>query len=81
MQQTLVALMHQGVPAYPVHDCCLVKKSDQTKAVETYRAIIREYVLTHNRLNNTEEINITVPVSIEDAGMVKVRLSGSYNTL
>ena len=81
MQQTLVALMHQGVPAYPVHDCCLVKKSDQTKAVETYRAVIREYVLAHNRLNNTEEIDITVPVSIEDAGMDKVRLSGSYNTL
>ena len=79
MQHTLLALKDQGVPAYPIHDCCLVKKSDQTKAVETYRSVIREYVLAHNRLNKTEEIDITVPVSIEGAGLDKVKVAGSYN--
>ena len=79
MQHTLVALMDQGIPAYPIHDCCLVKKSDQTKAVETYRSVLREYVLAHNRLNDTDEIDVTVPVSIEEAGMDKVKISGSYN--
>jgi hypothetical protein len=79
MQHTLLALKDQGVPAYPIHDCCLVKKSDQTKAVETYRSVIREYVLAHNRLNKTEAIDITVPVSIEEAGLEKVKVAGSYN--
>jgi len=56
-----------------------VKKSDQTKAVETYRSVIREYVLAHNRLNKTEEIDITVPVGIEESGLGKVKISGRYN--
>ena len=79
MQHTLLALKDQEVPAYPIHDCCLVKKSDQTKAVETYRSVIREYVLAHNRLNKTEEIDITVPVGIEESGLGKVKISGRYN--
>ena len=78
MQQTLEALMALDVPAYPVHDCVLVKQSDQDQAVETYRSVIRDYVLAHNRKENKTAVDILVPVSIEKADIGKVRLAGSY---
>jgi hypothetical protein len=78
MQQTLVALMALDIPAYPVHDCVLVKQADQDQAVETYRSVIRDYVLAYNRKENKTAVNILVPVSIEKVDTEKVRLSGSY---
>jgi hypothetical protein len=77
---TLEALVAEDIPAYPVHDCLICRRSDQDKAVETYRAIIRDYVLNMNDRNKTKRVDITVPVSIEEAGKSKVRLSGCYNT-
>ena len=78
MQQTLVALMALDIPAYPVHDCVLVKQADQDQAVETYRSVIRDYVLAYNRKTQRTEVDILVPVSIEKVDTEKVRLSGSY---
>lgn len=40
---TLEKLHASGVPAYPVHDCLIVKLSDVKLAAETYRETIRQY--------------------------------------
>ena len=79
MTEVLHDLMARNVVAYPIHDCLLVKKSDQEIALEAYRTILRNYILRFNRINNTDEVNITFPVSVEELDKVKVRVAGSYN--
>ena len=49
---TLLRLKALGIPAYGVHDCVVVKQSDKHTAVETYRSVIRDYVIKHQKANN-----------------------------
>ena len=79
MAATLKALMDLDVVAYPMHDCLIVKKSNQDIGVETYRNTTRDYILNHCKTNNKQKISINVPVSIEELGLDKIRLHGSYN--
>ena len=80
MQMTLEALIAEGVPAYPVHDCVIVQKRYQDLAVITYRQTIRDYVLDHTRKAKVEPVDITIPVCIEESGKVKKRLEGYYHS-
>ena len=78
---TLLKLKELGVPAYGVHDCVVVKQSDKDKAVKTYRSVIRDYVVKHQRENNHPILNIEVSLTIEELGMDKVKLAGFYDTM
>ena len=62
MDTTLTALMDLGIVAYPMHDCLILKKSNKDIGVETYRKTINEYILSHCKSNNRQEISIIVPV-------------------
>jgi hypothetical protein len=79
MTEVLHDLMIKNVVAYPVHDCLLVKKIDQEIAIETYRTIMRNYILRFNRSNETSKVDITTPVSVEELGKAKRRLAGYYS--
>ena len=79
MQLTLTTLAEEGVTAYPVHDCLLVKKSDQDVAVQTYRETVRGFIISYNKSRQTKLVDITVPVSIEEAGKNKLKLEGCYH--
>ena len=80
MAATLKALMDLDVVAYPMHDCLIVKKSNQEIGVKTYRNTITDYILNYCTKNNKNKISISVPVSIEELGKDKLRLHGSYNS-
>ena len=75
---TLLKLKALGVVAYGVHDCVIVKQSDKAVAVETYRDIIRNYCLKHQRSNNFPSLGINVAITIEEKHTDKVKLEGSY---
>lgn len=78
LTQTLLTLKGLGVVAYGVHDCVIVKKQDKNLAVQTYRQVIRDYVAKHQREKKHPSLNIEVSVTIEEAGMDKVKLPGRY---
>ncbi len=78
---TLLKLKAMGVPAYGVHDCVVVKQSDKDKAVETYRTVIRDYVVKHQKANNHPILNIEVGLTIEELNKDKVKLTGCYDTM
>lgn len=78
LTQTLLKLKAQGVVGYGVHDCVIVKCRDKEQAVETYRSVIRDYVIKHQSKHKHPHLNIDVSLTIEEAGKDKVRLSGSY---
>jgi hypothetical protein len=78
---SLLRLKAMGVPAYGVHDCVVVKQSDKDKAVETYRSVIRDYVVKHQKANNHPILNIEVGLTIEELNKDKVKLTGCYNTM
>ena len=75
---TLLKLKALSVVAYGVHDCVIVKQSDKDIAVETYRDIIRNYCLKHQRSNNYPSLGINLAISIEEKHTAKVKLEGSY---
>ena len=75
---TLLRLKALGVPAYGVHDCVVVKQSDKHTAVETYRSVIRDYVVKHQKANNHPILNIEVSLTIEELNKDKVKLTGCY---
>jgi hypothetical protein len=76
---TLLKLKALSVVAYGVHDCVIVKQSDKDVAVETYRDIIRNYCLKHQRSNNYPSLGINVAITIEEKHTDKVKLEGSYD--
>jgi hypothetical protein len=59
---TLERLMGLNVPAYPVHDCLIVKKSDAKVAIETFRASISGYV---QKLTGNTNSLIIAPLTME----------------
>ncbi|MDC1059605.1 hypothetical protein OAQ28_08315 [Planktomarina temperata] len=75
---TLLRLKALGVPAYGVHDCVVVKQSDKDMAVKTYRNVIRDYVVKHQKANNHPSLNIEVSLTIEELNMDKAKLTGCY---
>ena len=78
LTQTLLTLKGLDVVAYGVHDCVMVKKQDKNLAVQTYRQVIRDYVAKHQPEKKHPSLNIEVSVTIEEAGMDKVKLPGRY---
>lgn len=58
---TLEALLDRGMPAYPVHDCLIVKGSDATISAEVFRQTIHDYC---KRLSGIE---VMVPLNITTA--------------
>ena len=61
-------------PAYPVHDCLIVKASDKDKAMQVFRDTVRSYILNHTK--NT--IDLTIAISVEDITK-KRREKGYYS--
>ena len=78
LTQTLLKLKAQGVVGYGVHDCVIVKCRDKEQPVETYRSVIRDYVIKHQSKHKHPHLNIDVSLTIEEEGKDKVRLFGSY---
>ena len=78
---TLLRLKGLGIPAYGVHDCVVVKQSDKHTAVETYRSVIRDYVVKHQKVNNHPTLNIEVSLTIEELNKDKVKLTGCYDIM
>lgn len=79
LTETLLSLKKQDIPAYGVHDCVLVKASDQEAAVRTYRLIIQEYANRTQSKLNVEPLYSEVGLSIESSLNGKVKLNSSYN--
>jgi hypothetical protein len=77
MTLSLEKLMSLDIPAYPMHDCLIVKKSDQDKAIDVYRATARQYIYEQSTKNGQSSINIILPITIEYRGD-KHRLAGYY---
>lgn len=73
MLLSLQALMAIDVPAYPVHDCLIVKASDKDKAMQVFRDTVRSYILNHS----SGKIDVTVAVSVEGSDP-KRRIKGYY---
>ncbi|MDA9940411.1 hypothetical protein N9C73_01145, partial [bacterium] len=76
---TLLRLKALGIPAYGVHDCVVVKQSDKHTAAETYRSVIRDYVIKHQKANNHPILNIEVSLTIEELNKDKAKLAGCYD--
>jgi hypothetical protein len=72
---TLEALMDRGIPAYPVHDCLIVKGSDAAIAAEVFRQAIHDYC---KRLSGIE---VMVPLSITAADDVQPDILPSESDL
>jgi hypothetical protein len=75
MMLTLESLMEQGIPAYPVHDCLMVKVSDVKQSAYVFRDIIREYCKTLSGLE------VLVPLSVESSVGGLTELNMSYGDI
>jgi hypothetical protein len=75
MMLTLRDLKDMGIPAYPVHDCLIVKETNVETATNVYRDTIRNYIKEHGN----GSVDITVPVSIERSGVEKKHVAGYYS--
>lgn len=56
LRQTLLALMSRDIPAYSVHDCILVRQSDELTAVSVFRDALNAYVKQHCVANSRPRI-------------------------
>lgn len=73
MMRTLERLRDDhDVPAYPVHDCLLVKEQDWEVGLKTFSQTISDYCV------ETSGIPVIVPIKIEGGGGTKKTL-GSYD--
>ena len=75
MLATLEKLMKVGIPAYPVHDCLIVKVKDSILAAKTFREVIYQYC------KNLSGIEIMVPLSIKAPEGIPKNLLPSDNNL
>jgi hypothetical protein len=79
MTLVLHRLMAFSIPAYPVHDCLMVKASHQEEAMTVLRNTIQAYIIAHCKQNKRPNIiSLVVPVSIESNGKKKARIKGYY---
>ena len=75
MTQTLHTLMAQDIPAYSLHDAVIVKEKDGIVAAEVYRNTFRSYI----EQKTDGAVSLLPAASIEEAGIKKLRLTGSYS--
>ena len=68
LTQTLLSLKEQGVVAYPVHDCVIVKQGREDDAVDTFRRVFKEYV----------NVDFDIALSVESDPSNKVRIEGRH---
>ena len=68
LTQTLLSLKEQGVVAYPVHDCVIVKQGREDDAVDTFRRVFKEYV----------NVDFDIALSVESNPSNKVRIAGRH---
>ena len=68
LTQTLLSLKQQGVVAYPVHDCVIVKQGREDDAVDTFRRVFKEYV----------NVDFDIALSVESNPSNKVRIEGRH---
>lgn len=81
MTLVLHRLMALNIPAYPVHDCLMVKESHQEEAMTVLRDTIQAYIIDHCKQNNRPNIiSLVVPVSVESNGKKKSRIKGYYGS-
>ena len=73
-----MSLKKQGVAAYGVHDCIIVKQSDMDTAVRGYRSTIRDYTLRVQKQLNAPRIVTEAAVKMERKDLDDVRLKGRY---
>jgi len=78
LTNTLLQLKQQGVVAYPIHDCVMVKEKHKDIAVKTFRAEFSKYVSAYQSNNNLSYLTIKLAVSVESKTKSKVRLQGRY---
>jgi len=79
MTLVLHRLMALNIPAYPVHDCLMVKASHQEEAMTVLRDTIKAYIIAHCKQNKRPNIiSLVVPVSVEGNGKKKARIKGYY---
>ena len=78
LTNTLLQLKKQGVVAYPIHDCVMVKEKHQSIAVKTFRSEFSKYVSTYQSDNNLSYVTIKIAVSVESKTKSKVRMQGRY---
>ena len=78
LTNTLLQLKQQGVVAYPIHDCVMVKEKHQSIAVKTFRSEFSKYVATYQSTNNLSYLTIKIAVSVESKTKSKVRMQGRY---
>lgn len=77
--KTIQELHSQGVPAYPMHDCLILKEADQEVGLDTFRQVANRYIQDHCKANNRPEmINVMVACSLESDGQRKNRVKGYY---
>lgn len=77
--RTIQELHSQGVPAYPMHDCLILKESDQELGLDIFRQVANRYIQDHCKANNRPEvINVMVACSLEADGQQKKRIRGYY---
>jgi len=75
MMLTLERLMDDGIPAYPVHDCLMVKVSDVKQSAYVFRDTIREYCKALSGLE------VLVPLSVESSVGSLTELNMSYGDI
>ena len=78
LTETLLSLKKQGVAAYGVHYCIIVKQSDMDTAVRGYRSTIRDYTLRVQKQLNAPRIVTEAAVKMERKDLDDVRLKGRY---
>jgi hypothetical protein len=75
MLRTLEILRDEwNIPAYPVHDCLLVKRSDWEPAYAAFVSTICTYV---EEMTGTKVI---VPIKREGGGLLKIKFRGVYDS-
>ena len=78
MMLTLEALMKENIPAYPVHDCLIVRHLDLHRSVHVFRDIIYQYC------KEMSGLEVLIPLSIDTPKGLKIdsydinKLKGKY---
>ena len=60
MLKALEQLVELGIPAYPVHDCLMVKVSDAKEAANIFRQVIHDYCKQLSGLEVLVPLSVTV---------------------
>ena len=78
LTQSLLSLKRKGIVAYGVHDCIIAKQTAVHETIDTYRNVIEEYVLKHQKLNNLPTLRTSVALGVEQLNGIKKKYAGSY---